>query len=339
MVAIPMAAWAFIIIPVFALLQWYRFKDRTALWSIFQSKARWAFSIRLSHYDTYIWQKLLMLLGVAFIIIALMRPQFGEHYQTVQREGRQLFFIMDTSLSMLAEDGATTRLDLARYHVQQLLPKLSDDFIGIIPYADTAYTYLPLTTDIGAVDLFLEDMFVGMIGSSGSNIMNALTVVKDTIKSNGLANNATLVIFSDGEFQPNIDQSAIITAFKGLNVSVIVVGVGSVQGEPIPIRNEANKVVSYKKDANQNIVISKRLDHQLERLAEAFNGWTVYGEVSPLVAEKIYLHLSKIETNELEQKQLITKIDRYHWFLFVALLLLMVAYALPRAQHVWNRQK
>jgi TRAP-type mannitol/chloroaromatic compound transport system permease small subunit len=86
-------------------------------------------------------------------------------------------------------------------------------------------------------------------------------------------------------------------------------------------------------------VISKRLDHQLERLAEAFNGWTVYGEVSPLVAEKIYLHLSKIETNELEQKQLITKIDRYHWFLFVALLLLMVAYALPRAQHVWNRQK
>ena len=242
-------------------------------------------------------------------------------------------------LSMLAEDGAKTRLDLARYHVQQLVPKLTNDFISIIPYASTAYTYLPLTSDLGAVDLFLDDMFVGMIGSSGSNIMNALSVAKDAIQSNHMTSSATLIIFSDGEFSPPLDQEKMDALFKGLNITSIVVGVGSLQGEPIPRRDEAGTIVSYKKDANNNIVLSKRVDEQLERLAETLNGLVVDGEISPLVAEKIYQYLSKVETQQLEKKQVITKIDRYHWFLFVALLLLVTGYVLPRAELVWNRLK
>ena len=191
-----------------------------------------------------------------------MRPQYGDHYETVEREGRQVFFIMDTSLSMLAEDGAKTRLDLARYHVQQLVPKLTNDFISIIPYASTAYTYLPLTSDLGAVDLFLDDMFVGMIGSSGSNIMNALSVAKDAIQSNHMTSSATLIIFSDGEFSPPLDQEKMDALFKGLNITSIVVGVGSLQGEPIPRRDEAGTIVSYKKDANK-ILYYQSADEQL----------------------------------------------------------------------------
>ena len=259
-----------------------------------------------------------------------MRPQYGEHFETVEREGRQVFFIMDTSLSMLAEDGAKTRLDLAKYHIQQLLPKLNDDFMSIIPYASTAYTYLPLTTDLSAVDLFLEDMFVGMIGSSGSNITNALKVVKNSIKKNSVTQSATLIIFSDGEFSPRINQSDIDALFQGININSVIVGLGSLQGEPIPQRGENNEVLNYKKDKNGSIVLSKRIDEQLERLAESLNGIVVNGDISPLVAEKIYSYLSKIETQQLEEKQLVTKIDRYHWFLIMALLCLMMDYLLPR---------
>ena len=77
-------------------------------------------------------------------------------------------------------------------------------------------------------------------------------------------------------------------------------------------------------------MLSKRIDEQLERLAESLNGIVVNGDISPLVAEKIYSYLSKIETQQLEEKQLVTKIDRYHWFLIMALLCLMMDYLLPR---------
>ena len=53
------------------------------------------------------------------------------------------------------------------------------------------------------------------------------------------------------------------------------------------------------------------------------NGIVIDGDPNPLVAEKIYSHLTTVETKNLEEKQLITKVDRYHWFLFIALALLM----------------
>lgn len=325
-------AWAFFIIPILGMFYYFRLKDRSRLWQVFQSKKNWETSIRLSDSGNYFWQKILVLFALFFIIVALMRPQYGEHFETIEREGRQVFFIMDTSLSMLAEDGAKTRLDLAKYHIQQLLPKLTDDFMSIIPYASTAYTYLPLTTDMSAVDLFLDDMFVGMIGSSGSNITNALNVVKESIKKNSISQSATLVIFSDGEFSPKIDQKEIDDLFRGINISSVVVGLGRLQGEPIPQRSENNDIIGYKKDQNGNIVLSKRIDEQLERLAESLNGIVINGDISPLVAEKIYLVLSKIETQQLEEKQLVTKIDRYHWVLIMALICLLLEYLMPRVK-------
>ena len=39
--------------------------------------------------------------------------------------------------------------------------------------------------------------------------------------------------------------------------------------------------------------------------------------------QKIYSYLSTLETQELEEKQLVTKVDRYHWLLFLVLLLLI----------------
>ena len=332
------AAWGFLILPVLAMVYYFRFKDRGQLWQTFQAKKDWSTAIRLSSSDHYFWKKTCVLLALCFIVIALMRPQYGEHYETVEREGRQIFFIVDTSLSMLAEDGAKTRLELAKYHIQQLIPKINDDFMSIVPYANTAYTYLPLTSDYSAVDLFLDDIFVGMIGSSGSDIMNALTVVRDAIKTNKINQSATLIIFSDGEFTPRVNQDKIDDMFRGVSIQSMVVGLGSLQGEPIPQRGENNEIIKYKKDGKGNIILSKRIDEQLERLAESLNGIVVEGEVSPLVAEKLYQHLSKIETQQLEEKQLVTKIDRYHWFLFIALLFLVIEYLVPKLQMKYAKQ-
>ncbi len=327
-----LGAIAFLMIPILGVLYYFRYKDRIKLWQIFQTKKNWESDIRLSDSGQYFWKKFFIIAALFFLIIGLMKPQFGERYETVKREGRQLFFIIDTSLSMLAEDGAKTRLDLAKYHIQQLLPKLNADFFSIIPYANTAYTYLPLTSDVSGANLFLEDMSVGMIGSGGSNIMNAMTVVKDTIKANRISEAITIIIFSDGEFTPRIESAQIKQLFNTIKVNALIIGLGSSQGEPIPQRDEQNKLIQYKKDESGKIVLSKRLDSQLEVLAKSLNGTVINGDVSPLVSEKIYRHLSKLETKELEQKQLITKIDRYHWFLMIALILLAFDYLLPRAQ-------
>ena len=61
------------------------------------------------------WLKAACLLGaVACFIVALMQPQWGQAWQDVQRQGRDLMIVLDVSRSMLAEDVVPNRLERAK---------------------------------------------------------------------------------------------------------------------------------------------------------------------------------------------------------------------------------
>ena len=52
----------------------------------------------------------LMALTVGFLVLALAQPQWGDEKRSIQRKGVDLIFMVDTSLSMLAEDIKPNRL-------------------------------------------------------------------------------------------------------------------------------------------------------------------------------------------------------------------------------------
>ena len=55
------------------------------------------------------------------LVVALMQPQWGETEEDVPRRGRDLVVMLDTSLSMLAEDVAPNRLEYAKRMVRELV--------------------------------------------------------------------------------------------------------------------------------------------------------------------------------------------------------------------------
>ena len=59
-------------------------------------------------------KSVLMLLVVAFLVLALARPQFGTRVVTVTSEGQDVMVALDVSRSMLAEDVNPNRLERAR---------------------------------------------------------------------------------------------------------------------------------------------------------------------------------------------------------------------------------
>ncbi|MCK5734318.1 MAG: BatA domain-containing protein, partial [Candidatus Latescibacteria bacterium] len=60
-----------------------------------------------------IWKGVLNGLGVLFLIFALARPQFGMKLEQIKRSGLDIMVVLDTSLSMLAEDVKPNRLERA----------------------------------------------------------------------------------------------------------------------------------------------------------------------------------------------------------------------------------
>ena len=333
-------AWMLLIIPILAVFYYIGYKKRLKIWTVFHNMNQWKTTINGSDSGTYFWRKTLTLAAILCIILGLMRPQFGESYQTVEKEGRVVFFVVDTSLSMLAEDGAITRLDLAKYHLQQLVPKMNNELISIVPFSDTAYIYLPLTSDVSAIDMFTQGLHVGMIGSSGSDISNAVSIIAKKVKKDKIRGQVTIVVLSDGEFYPDIAIEPIKTMLGDISLDAIVIGVGQTSGEPIPLRNSDNDLIKYKKDQNNGIILTKKMVPNLKQLADAMGGIYIEGEASPIVAEDVYAHLIESDTLQLETQQLITQIDRYHWVLILALILILIERAIPflqtkYANNVW----
>src|SRR6185503_3309858 len=98
----------------------------------------------------------LLAIGVAGIVLALARPQWGIVREKVEREGVDVVLLLDTSASMATEDVAPSRLFLARAALLGLVSRLEGDRFGLVAFEGEAYPLVPLTPDADAVGLFLD---------------------------------------------------------------------------------------------------------------------------------------------------------------------------------------
>ena len=110
--------------------------------------------------------KLLILsLGIAFLVLALVNPKMGSKLKTVKREGVDIVFALDVSRSMLAEDIAPNRLEKAKQVISKIIDNLGSDRVGVIIYAGNSYPLLPITTDHAAANMFLQNASPDLVSS------------------------------------------------------------------------------------------------------------------------------------------------------------------------------
>jgi Ca-activated chloride channel family protein len=88
------------------------------------------------------WCKALCLIGaVGCLVLALMQPQWGQEWQAVQRQGRDIIIVLDVSHSMLAEDVVPNRLARAKSDIKdlvQVLQKEGGHRLGLVVFAGQA---------------------------------------------------------------------------------------------------------------------------------------------------------------------------------------------------------
>ena len=141
---------------------------------------------------------LFFILGISFLILALVNPKIGTKLKTVKREGVDIVFALDVSKSMLAEDIAPNRLEKSKQIISKIIDKLGSDRVGIIIYAGNAYPLLPITTDHGAAKMFLQNADPDMVSSQGTAINDAIERGISYF-DNEEQTNRFLFIVSDGE--------------------------------------------------------------------------------------------------------------------------------------------
>ena len=262
-----------------------------------------------------------MLLVFFFSALALARPQWGEEKRRVERKGVDLVFLLDTSLSMLAEDVKPSRLGKAKLEIKNILRRLKGDRVGMVAFAGSSFLQCPLTLDYGAFLLFVDALKPGYIPDPGTSLSNAIRLGIRAFPEESKKYRA-LIIFSDGEdHEGGIDQA--IEEAKKAGVRIYAVGTGTVQGDPIPLRSAENKQVSgYKKDQQGEVVITRLNPELLTKVAQETGGLYLPATASEREIDLILKHLETLGERKLKERLITEREDHFQVMIFIAFLLL-----------------
>jgi|WetSurMetagenome_2_1015567.scaffolds.fasta_scaffold00008_148 Ca-activated chloride channel homolog len=264
---------------------------------------------------------------VFFAVIALTQPRFGVKTEVVERKGVDIIIALDISRSMLAEDIAPNRLERAKFEIAKLIDLLRGDRVGLVVFAGESFVQCPLTLDYGAAKMFLSVVTTDWVQTQGTAINEAIHQAVEAFRSQK-SKSHVLIILSDGE-ETSGDAEAAAAKAAELGVKIYTVGVGSVNGVPIPL-NKGKGNVSYKKDDNGNLVMTRLNPLMLEKIAAEGHGKYFHAGTS-FDMPAIYGEIAKLEKNELGADRMNIFEEQYQWFLVIAVFLLLLEFFIPEA--------
>ncbi len=264
---------------------------------------------------------ILAMLGLSLIIISAANPRVGSKLREAKREGIDIILALDISKSMLAEDLKPNRLERAKHSIGRLIDNLETDRIGMIIFAGGANVLFPLTADYSAAKMFLSTLDPDYISEQGTAVSEAINIAAEKFHTNEKQKKA-LIIISDGEVH---DEEAIEAAEKANEKGFIIhtVGVGSVEGAPIPIYSNG-KITSYLKDDDGKTVISKLNETALKEIAEKAGGTFIRYSITDPNLKELIDKIDKMEKKQFEAKKFEQYDNKFQYFLAAGIIFLMI---------------
>jgi len=270
---------------------------------------------------------LLTIASVALLVLALARPQFGTRVETVRSEGYDVIVALDVSRSMMAEDVEPNRLERARLEIMRIIQRLEGDRIGLIAFAGNAFVQSPLTVDYGAAALFLNAMDPDLIPVQGTNLGEALTVALEAFEE-GTRDYRVLVVVTDGEDHEGEITQALERAIEE-GVRIHTVGIGSLDGVPIPDFNASGVRSGFIRDEDGNVVTT-RLDESTLRRVAGSTGGRYFPALGPGVnLDALIEEIAGEEGRDLEVLEVTQFDEQFQIFLGLALVLLLAEGLIP----------
>lgn len=261
------------------------------------------------------------LLFAAFIfgIIVLARPQFGSKIEKVEKKGIELVIAMDVSNSMLARDVSPDRLTRAKQILSRIIDQRKNDKVAIVVFAGEAYVQLPMTSDIQAAKIFLDNINPSLIPVQGTVIGSAINMATNSFTSNKDVDKS-IIIITDGETHDgNALEMAEHAASVGIQINVL--GIGSTKGAPIPVSETSSEM---KKDNEGNIVVSKLNEQMCEDIAKAGKGMYILADNSNNALNALQGELDKLQkttTEDMKYSEYDEKFQFFAWGMFLLLII------------------
>ena len=218
-------------------------------------------------------------LGLIWLLalFALSGPAWEQRPQPVFSKLQSRVLILDLSLSMDSGDLPPSRLERARFKLNDLISGAGSRQQSLIVFAGDAFVVSPFTDDTKTLINLIPSLTTQTVPVQGSRSDRALKLARELIDNAGVSN-AEIILLTDGiDVQSQDTASALAAAGHRLHV----LAVGTSEGAPISVKGGG-----LYKDSAGNIVIPG-VDHvALKTLASLGGGryWPIRADDSDISA-------------------------------------------------------
>jgi len=268
------------------------------------------------------WKFVLWRLALAGSILGLMDLKVGARLQEVKSEGVDIMLALDVSNSMAAEDLGMSRLNLAKQTIERLVGRLDGDRVGLVVFAGEAYVQCPITTDYGAIKLFLDQVTTGLVPVQGTAVGRALEVCKEGFDLESPASKM-IIVFTDGENHED-DAVKIASQISQSGVEIHTIGMGTINGAPIPLFDRYGRSKGFKSDQDGQPIVTALDEATLIQIAESGEGTFILAGKGLVNLNPIFEAMQAMQQQEVATLSYTDYSHLYQYFLIATLLLLLL---------------
>jgi Ca-activated chloride channel homolog len=273
------------------------------------------------------WRMILWLLALVFLIMALARPRWGAQVEYVERQGVEIMVVLDISESMLAADLKPSRLDRAKLEINELMDSLENNQLGLVLFSGSAFIQFPLTSDFNTARMFLDAAKPGLISRPGTALADAINMAINGFNKER-ASQKVIILLTDGEdHEGDVDAAVQKAAEEG--IIIYTIGFGSPDGEPIPQFDAQGQIDGYKTDAQGQVILSRLDETLLQKIALTTNGRYYRAAADGREVGFLTGAISQLQTTQLESRFETRRVERFQWFLAVAIVALVIGELIP----------
>ncbi|MCM8776255.1 MAG: VWA domain-containing protein [Candidatus Omnitrophica bacterium] len=274
----------------------------------------------------------LIITGILFLVLALIQPKWGYHWEEVKRKGLDIVIALDVSKSMLAEDIKPNRLEAAKREIKSLIHILKGDRIAIVGFAGDAFLHCPLTLDYGTAKLFVDHLDIDSVPLGGTDIGGAIRTAIKAFEGHE-KKHRVLILITDGEDHREKVMEAVEAA-KKQGIVIFPIGIGKKEGAPIPLVDDQGRK-SFVKDREGKVVLSRLDPVLLQKIALMTGGKKGSIGTGSFPLEEIYqTEVSRMERKEMEASRQQRFEHRFQWPLFLGLLCFVLEAVLDERKKV-----
>ncbi|WP_071871110.1 VWA domain-containing protein [Atopomonas hussainii] len=255
------------------------------------------------------------LLAIAWLlaVLALSGPSWEKLEQPSYRSSDALVIVLDASQFMLASDVQPNRLAHAKRKIMDLLESRDDALTGIVVYAGSSHTLVPLSNDLGTARNLLDAVKPDIMPLAGQRADLGVARAVQLLEQGGRPQGRILLLTSAISADAEQALSEQADSYAG---RLSILGFGTAEGAPIPLSDG-----SLLKDQQGRIVLPRTDSAQLAQQAAAIDAGFSMATLDSRDIDALGLNQRQLGYQRSQEQRLNRWHDQGYWLLLPLVLL------------------